>query len=131
MILFLYVRATRYGLWRKLFDQNLNPSFVVEKRGQTKNHVEKKQLKTVDERPLRREKCWAIFMERRTTLKTDNLANSSFLPKTTEICYQNVSNVSQKLGGQAVYFVRTSESCPGKTAEVWYKASEITKEITN
>ena len=27
-----------YGLWRNLFDQNLNPSFVVEK-GQTKNYV--------------------------------------------------------------------------------------------
>ena len=28
-----------YGLWRELFDQNLNPSFVVEK-GQTKNHAD-------------------------------------------------------------------------------------------
>ena len=51
------------------------------------------------------------------TLKAGNLGNSSFLPKTTKICYKNVSNVSQNLGGQAVHFVRTNESCPGKTAE--------------
>ena len=48
------------------------------------------------------------------------LRKQKFLPKTTEICYKNVSNVSQNLGGQAVHFVRTNETCPpGKTAEVY------------
>ena len=42
-------------------------------------------------------------MERRTTLKTGDLGNSSFLPKTTEIWYKNVSNASQNVGGQAVH----------------------------
>ena len=68
-------------------------------------------------------------MKHSTTLKTGNLGNSSFLPETTEMCYKNVSNVSRNPGGQAVHFVRPNESCPGKTAKVWYKASEITKKI--
>ena len=69
-------------------------------------------------------------MERRTTLKTGNVGNSSFLPKTTEICYKNVSNVSQNLGGQAVHFVRTtSESCPSKTAEACRR--KVTQDLSS
>ena len=72
----------------------------IEPVSNQKSRLSKEQLKTVAER---REKCWAVSMERRTTLKTGDLGNSSFPPETTEIWYKNVSNVSQNVGGQAVH----------------------------
>ena len=82
MIISLYVRAMVYGascsteIWTR-------PLLL---KRVTKNHVKQEKLKTVDERSSRREKCWAVLMERRTTMKAGNLGNSIFVPKMTEIC---------------------------------------------
>ena len=104
MILSLYLRAMAYK------ESSLNKIWTRPLL------LKRVKLKITLKQETTRNRRWTFFTpwemlgsfheKRRTTPKTGNLGNSSFLPKTTETCYKNVSNVSQ-------------------AAQVWYKESEL------